>query len=81
MAVIKEKGRWVLHETAGKKTWTAEVSELQHSKEDQKCPVCSHSIKFSYSLGGLAPVKDKEGDIQMWKGTCCCGTELTIFND
>lgn len=80
MAIISEKGHWNKHEVHGKVNWAIERSLLQ-AYDEWSCPVCSHPIYSGYPSGQLTPVRDKEGDLTHWKGTCCCGTQLIIFND
>ncbi len=81
MAIIQEKGSWFLHDTCGKKHWTIEQSALQNHPDDQRCPFCSHKVVLGYHLGAIAPMFNEERDIMYWKGRCCCGTELIVFND
>lgn len=80
MAIIQEKGSWFLHDTCGKNHWTIEISDLRNP-EEQRCPVCSHKVVLAFNMGALAPVLNKNQDIMFWKGRCCCGTELIVFND
>lgn len=81
MAIISENRHWYLHDKVGKKRWSIEASDLQNNQNERGCPVCSKEITFGFGPGQMAPVKDGEGDLTWWAGTCSCGVELIIFND
>jgi hypothetical protein len=80
MAVTETRGSWHSNDTAGVKTWVAEVSDLKNDLRPH-CPMCLRSIRFGYQAYNLAPIKDPDGDIIQWKGFCQCGVELRILND